>query len=98
MAGLQHFPETPPAMEQPHKGSTRLGYLLFLLYLMLYGGFMLLNAFTPSLMESTPLAGVNLAVLYGLGLIVTAFVLAVLYDWCCPKSETKEPTQRGGGA
>jgi uncharacterized membrane protein (DUF485 family) len=60
---------------------SRLGLVLFTVYLLLYGGFMLLNAFAPDLMEATPLAGVNLAVLYGFGLIIAAIVLAVIYGW-----------------
>ena len=64
----------------PH-GSTRLGLLLFAVYLVLYGGFVLLAAFSPQAMEATPLAGVNLAIWYGFGLIVAAIVLALIYGW-----------------
>ena len=32
-------------------------------------------------MEATPLAGVNLAIWYGFGLIVAALVLALIYGW-----------------
>jgi hypothetical protein len=28
-------------------------------------------------------AGLNLAVVFGLGLIIGAFVLALVYAWCC---------------
>lgn len=59
--------------------TSRLGLVLFLLYLLLYGGFVLLNAFSPTTMERTPVAGVNLAILYGFGLIITAFVMSVIY-------------------
>jgi uncharacterized membrane protein (DUF485 family) len=62
-----------------NSGYSRIGLLFFLIYLLLYGGFVLLNAFSPATMEATPLAGVNLAVLYGLGLIVAACLLALLY-------------------
>ena len=58
---------------------SRLGLTLFTLYLLLYGGFVLLNTFAPQAMEATPLAGVNLAILYGFGLIIAAFVLALIY-------------------
>ena len=34
-------------------------------------------------MEWTPVAGINLAILYGFGLIVAALVLALLYGWLC---------------
>lgn len=59
--------------------SSRLGFGLFLLYTLLYGGFVLLSAFSPDTMEQTPIAGVNLAILYGFGLIIAAFVFALIY-------------------
>lgn len=58
---------------------SRIGMVLFGTYLVLYGGFVLLNAFAPETMEITPLAGVNLAIWYGFGLIIAALVLALLY-------------------
>ena len=59
--------------------NARVGLVLFAVYLVLYGGFMVLNAFYPHQMARAPFGGVNLAVLYGLALIVGAFVLALLY-------------------
>jgi uncharacterized membrane protein (DUF485 family) len=59
--------------------NSRIGLVLFTIYLALYGGFVLLNAFRPGAMEVTPWAGINLAVLYGLGLIIAAVVLALIY-------------------
>ena len=81
---------TPPADAPParvhddHHAPTvarnaRIGLWLFAMYLLLYGGFMALNAFYPRRMAMPVLAGVNLAVTYGLGLIVGAFVLALVY-------------------
>jgi uncharacterized membrane protein (DUF485 family) len=61
----------------------RLGHVLFVLYTALYAGFMLLNAFAPGNMENTPVAGVNIAVLYGLSLIAAAFLLALLFEALC---------------
>jgi uncharacterized membrane protein (DUF485 family) len=57
----------------------RNGLVLFFAYLALYATFMLISAFKPDLMASRPFGGVNLAVLYGLGLIVAALVLAAIY-------------------
>jgi uncharacterized membrane protein (DUF485 family) len=70
---------TPPTPHQSAEGPLRLW--LFALYLALYLGFMLLTAFALPVMASAPFGGVNLAVLYGFGLIVAAFVLALLYWW-----------------
>lgn len=58
---------------------SRLGLVLFAIYLAAYGGFMGLSAFAPELMARPAVAGVNLAIAYGLGLILGAVVLAVLY-------------------
>ena len=44
---------------------------------------MLLNAISPDTMRATPIAGVNLAILYGFALIIAAFVMAMLYGFLC---------------
>ncbi len=67
--------------------NSRIGLVLFLLYLLLYGGFVLLNTFSPQTMEAKPFAGVNVAILYGFGLIISAFVLALIYGVFCGPSE-----------
>jgi uncharacterized membrane protein (DUF485 family) len=64
---------------------SRIGLVLFFVYLFFYGGFVLLNAFAPRTMEWTPVEGLNLAVLYGFALIIVAFVLALLYGLLCRK-------------
>lgn len=63
--------------------NARLGLQLFAVYLVLYGGFVLLNAFAPQTMEITPVGGINLAILYGFGLIIAALVLALIYGAIC---------------
>ena len=77
--------------------NARLGLFLFVLYTALYTAFVLLNAFKPELMEATPFAGINIAILYGFGLIVAALVLALIYGWLCkdsdPSSDKKEDSQ-----
>jgi uncharacterized membrane protein (DUF485 family) len=62
---------------------SRIGLAFFFIYLVFYMGFVLMNTFAMDLMETTPYAGVNLAVLYGFGLILAAFILAVLYGIIC---------------
>jgi uncharacterized membrane protein (DUF485 family) len=61
----------------------RAGLWLFALYLLAYGGFVVLNAFSPDTMRTPVYQGVNLAIVYGMGLIIGAFVLAVIYAWLC---------------
>ena len=63
--------------------NARTGMILFVLYLLLYGGFIGLSAFAPQAMAKPLLAGANVAVVYGLGLIIAAFVLAIVYMALC---------------
>ena len=59
--------------------NARYGLILFAVYVLLYAGFMTLSAFAPKLMAATPFGGVNLAILYGLALILAALILAMIY-------------------
>ena len=70
--------------------NARIGLVLFGVYLLLYGGFVFINAFSPDTMEQTPVAGVNLAILYGFGLIVAALVMAVIYGLVCRNEDAGE--------
>lgn len=62
-----------------HATTSRLGLALFWLYVLLYGGFMALVLVRPDLLSWRPFGGVNLAIAAGLGLIASAFILAVVY-------------------
>jgi uncharacterized membrane protein (DUF485 family) len=62
--------------------NARYGLVLFFLYLAVYTGFVLLNAFGAEWMQ-LEFAGVSVAVLYGLALIVAAFLLSLVYGWLC---------------
>jgi uncharacterized membrane protein (DUF485 family) len=69
-----HGRDAPPAVV----AVSRTGLALFFVYVVLYGGFMGLVLFRPDLLALRPFAGVNLAILAGLGLIVAAFILAIV--------------------
>ncbi|MBP86228.1 MAG: hypothetical protein CMJ64_05860 [Planctomycetaceae bacterium] len=75
--------------------NAKIGMVLFIIYLAMYGGFVFLNAFRADVMEMTPIAGVNLAILYGFALIVAAFVLALLYGFLCKSDEQGKPAREG---
>lgn len=85
MAGFGHGASHPTEQEDPEAitRNARNGMRLFVIYLATYAGFVGLNAFAPQQMESIPLFGVNLAILYGCGLIVLAMILALIYCWQC---------------
>jgi uncharacterized membrane protein (DUF485 family) len=63
--------------------NSRLGLTLFGIYCLFYLGFMGIAAFNYGLFASTPFGGVNLAILYGMFLILLALLLALLYMKLC---------------
>jgi uncharacterized membrane protein (DUF485 family) len=66
--------------------NARAGLWLFFVYLAFYGGFMGLAVFVPQAMGRPVLAGVNLAITYGMALIAGALVVAAIYMWLCGRN------------
>jgi uncharacterized membrane protein (DUF485 family) len=61
---------------------------LFFIYTPFYLGFVLVNAFATDWVEWVPFAGLNLAILWGFGLIILALVLALVYGFMCHPDDT----------
>jgi uncharacterized membrane protein (DUF485 family) len=74
----------------------RIGVWMFLLYAAVYAAFVAINLLKPLWMEKTMLFGLNLAVVYGFGLIVFALVLALIYNHMCGAHESGSKTAEGG--
>lgn len=85
MTHWDHGSEQPDAGNHPHTAArnARWGMRLFVLYLVFYAGFVVVGAFAPAWLGRRPWAGVNLAIWYGFGLIVSALVVALVYSWLC---------------
>ena len=90
-------PAAPSDDDHPSlvSANARAGLGLFALYLALYLGFVVLSAFAPTLMAWRPVAGLNFAVLYGMGLIGGAVVLSLVYMVVCRRIAGRHAS--GGG-
>ena len=87
---------TPPApRSKAAAAAARLGMILFIVYVVFYATYVFLAAFCPGIMAKPALGGVNIAVLYGFGLIALAFLLAVIYMLMC-KGEGETPAGTEG--
>lgn len=84
-----------PEPSSARQYNTRLGLILFAIYLLFYLGFVLINAFAASLMEAIVVAGLNLAIVYGFGLIVVAFVMAMIYGFMCRNEPVDQQEKEG---
>jgi uncharacterized membrane protein (DUF485 family) len=85
---MLHEPATPTGDDRAIGYKVRVGVQMFLLYAAVYVGFVLINVISPLAMERTIFLGLNLAVVYGMGLIGLAFVLALIYSRVCSRRES----------
>ena len=74
----------------------RVGIQMFILYAVIYAGFVVINLFSPLLMEKIIFMGLNLATVYGFGLIIFALILALIYNTLCAKKEAELNSKQGG--
>ncbi len=66
----------------------KLGLWMFSFYLLLYGGFIVVNVVNPKLM-STDIGSLNLAIVYGFSLIIIALIMALIYNLLSTRFEKK---------
>jgi uncharacterized membrane protein (DUF485 family) len=85
MPGLDHLQVEQQEPDDPRTAArnARYGLFLFAMYTFVYAAFVVVNAFRPDVMDQEAWAGINLAVLSGLGLILGAFVLSLIYGYLC---------------
>jgi uncharacterized membrane protein (DUF485 family) len=85
MADWDHGANSPDESETEESiaRNSRVGLILFFIYLVFYVGFVLMNTFAPDLVEKPTFGGLNVAITYGFALIVLALVLALIYGWLC---------------
>lgn len=84
---MLHEPAAKAEKDNASEWKAKLGIKLFWLYCLIYAGFVAVAVFSPDTMKKTVLAGTNLAIIYGMGLIVFAIILGLIYNRCCTKKE-----------
>ncbi len=84
---MQHEPAPEPGDDRASAYKTRLGLILFAIYGLLYAGFVAINTISPKTMGQVVFAGLNMAVVFGFGLIVLAIVMGLIYNALCTRAE-----------
>jgi uncharacterized membrane protein (DUF485 family) len=93
---MLHGENTPTGPDLAAGYKSKLGVKLFIVYALVYVGFVAINVVNPKLMETKVALGLNLAVVYGMGLIVAALLLALIYDKMCGTREAHHEKDAGG--
>jgi uncharacterized membrane protein (DUF485 family) len=99
---MHHNAAAIPEKDNALKKKARLGVLFFFIYLFFYGGFVAIGVLNYELLSIQVMGGINLALFYGIGLIVFAVVLGILYNFYCSRFEDElnpsENNQKKEGA
>ncbi len=66
---------------------TKIGIRFFIVYSIVFSGFIVINTFVPQLMKVKVVFGLNLAVTYGFSLIIAAVVMGLVYNAVCSRKE-----------
>ena len=85
---MLHKPAAQSGKDHASGHKSRLGVKMFVVYALVYAGFGAINVIKPVLMEKPVLFGVDLASIYGFGLMIIALVLALIYNNKCKNLET----------
>jgi len=86
--------KTSETISPERQYNTKLGLNLFVVYLLLYLGFVLGNAFFADLMEIKVMLGLNLAIVYGFALIKMAFILSLIYGLMCKSEPASDSVEK----
>jgi uncharacterized membrane protein (DUF485 family) len=84
---MLHEPAVEIGADYASKKKTRLGIILFTVYASIYGLFVLLGLFYTDLLGLKAVGNVNLAVVYGIGLILLAAIMGFIYSLICSRME-----------
>jgi uncharacterized membrane protein (DUF485 family) len=84
---MRHGPAVKLDEDHALKKKARLGIIFFFIYLFFYGGFVAIGVINYEILQRNLIAGINTALVYGIGLILFAVVLGIIYNTLCSKYE-----------
>ena len=86
---MDHGPSTEWKTEKSEGYKTRLGLIMFAIYVPIYLIFVFICVLSPKSM-SIDIGSLNLAIVYGFLLIILAIVQALIYNQMCSRREKME--------
>jgi uncharacterized membrane protein (DUF485 family) len=85
---MGHGPAVKLGKDNASGYKSRIGISMFVVYSLIYAGFVVISTTMPAIFDLT-FGGLNVAVLYGMFLIIFAFILAFIYNRLCTKAEAR---------
>jgi uncharacterized membrane protein (DUF485 family) len=84
---MHHQPANELGRDLSIPQKTKLGVIFFLIYLAIYAGFVVIGTLFTAALGVRVFANLNLAVVYGMGLIILAAIMGLFYNHFCTKYE-----------
>jgi uncharacterized membrane protein (DUF485 family) len=86
---MDHGPATEWKQEKSEGFKTKLGLIMFAIYVPIYLLFVFICVFSPKTMAIN-IGALNLAIVYGFFLIILAIVQALIYNSICSRREHRD--------
>jgi uncharacterized membrane protein (DUF485 family) len=86
---MAHGPATEWKKEKSEGFKSRLGLIMFAIYVPIYLGFVFFCVFDPKGVGAS-VGSLNIAIVYGFALIVLAIIQALVYNYICSKKEKQD--------
>ncbi len=83
---MEHGPSTEWRVEKSEAFKTKLGLIMFTAFTPIYLAFIFLAVISPTTMGND-IGPLNVAIVFGFGIIILAVILAVIYNYICSAKE-----------
>lgn len=84
---MLHEPAVELGKDNSIEKKTKLGIILFWVYCLVYAGFVVIGTISPKTLGLQLFGGLNMAIVYGMGLIILAAVMGLIYNFFCTRYE-----------
>jgi len=83
---MEHGPSTEWQVEKSQNYKAKLGLIMFAIFTPIYLAFIFICVISPSTM-AIDVGSLNVAIVYGFGIIILAIIQAVIYNIICSNKE-----------
>ncbi len=93
---MEHGTATEWKEEKSQGFKTKLGLIMIAFYTIVYFAFIIVAVTNPQLM-ARDVGSLNVAIVYGFGIIILAIIQALIYNYFCSAREKREKKERDAG-
>lgn len=86
---MEHGPATKWKVEKSQEYKTKLGLRMMPIFAVVYFIFIVIAVTNPQMMANN-VGSLNVAIAYGFGIIITAIVMALIYNYFCSRKERED--------